>query len=580
MNFTVDAESCVACLACARVCPTSAVEVEDALVRIADESCIRCGLCVPACPHDAVKVSGQLGRALEVAAKGHGVLILGTEAAAAFYPATPEQVVNACYAVGFRAVHRGVVGDELVAAEYHRLWREENWGTLIRSTDPVVVDTIRSRYPELVPYLAPVTVPPVAEARYLLALYGQKLDIVHAGLSPVQGYPELAASVTFADLAQIFKLRGVNVLEQPTWFLRIPEERRRHLSVAGGLPLALLEEGGRGSRRFLKLRGLESLPALARAVAVDRLELGFVDLLASEGLLGHPLAGPAEEYFWRRELLASVEPPRSREPVVSGTVVAQVGAVFDIRPVPQAPEREAVARVLAEIGPGPNGRPWDCGACGYGTCREFAAAAAAGRASLRQCAPLQSRRAEEAQRAAAVDLLTGLATYRVLKDRLAYEVERSKRSGEGFGVLFIDLDRFKPLNDRYGHEAGNEVLRAVASEVRSAVRASDLAARYGGDEFVVLLTRTDLDGAHRVAEAIRAGIEGVGRRLGYAVGEVTASVGLSEFDPGRPLEGDLLTIADRALYRAKAQGRNQVVLRGNGEGAGAGLALHEGSEGT
>ena len=580
MNFTVDAESCVACLACARVCPTSAVEVEDALVRIVDESCIRCGLCVPACPHDAVKVSGQLGRALEVAAKGNGVLILGTEAAAAFYPAAPEQVVNACYAVGFRAVHRGVVGDELVAAEYHRLWREENWGTLIRSTDPVVVDTIRSRYPELVPYLAPVTVPAVAEARYLLALYGQVLDIVHAGLSPVQGHGELAASVTFADLAQIFKLRGVNVLEQPTWFLRIPEERRRHLSVAGGLPLTLLEEGGRGSRRFLKLRGLESLPALARAVAVDRLELGFVDLLSSEGLLGHPLAGPAEEYFWRRELMASVEPPRSREPVVSGTVVAQVGAVFDIRPVPVAPEREAVARVLADIGPGPNGRPWDCGACGYGTCREFAEAAAAGRASMRQCAPLQTRRAEEAQRAAAVDLLTGLATYRVLKDRLAYEVERSKRSGEGFGVLFIDLDRFKPLNDRYGHEAGNEVLRAVASEVRSAVRASDLAARYGGDEFVVLLTRTDLDGAHRVAEAIRAGIEGVGRRLGYPVGEVTASVGLSEFDPGRPLEGDLLTIADRALYKAKEQGRNQVVLRGNGEGAGAGLALHEGSEGT
>ena len=573
MNYTVDAESCVACLACARVCPTSAVEVEESLVRIADESCIRCGLCVPACPHDAVKVSGQLGRALEVAAKGRGVLILGTEAAAAFYPATPEQVVNACWAAGFRAVHRGVVGDELVAGEYLRLWREENWGTLIRSTDPVVVETIRTRYPELVPYLAPVTVPPVAEARYLLALYGQRLDIVHAGLSPVRGHPELAASVTFADLAQIFKLRGVNVLEQPAWFLRIPEERRRHLSVAGGLPLSLVEERG-GGRRFLKLRGLESLPALARAVAVDRLELGFVDLLSSEGLLGHPLAGPAEEYFWRRELVASVEPPRSREPVVDGAVVAQVGAVFELRAVPAGPSEEAVGRVLGEVGTGPNGRPLDCGACGYSTCREFAEAAAAGRASLRQCAPMQSRRAEEAQRAAAVDLLTGLATYRVLRDRLGYEIERSKRSGEGFGVLFIDLDRFKPLNDRHGHEAGNEVLRGVATEIRQAVRASDLAARYGGDEFVVLLTRTDLGGAERVAEAIRAGIEGVGRRLGYGVGEVTASVGLSEYDPARPPEGDLLTAADRALYSAKAQGRNQVVLRGKGDVAG--LALHRG----
>ena len=88
----------------------------------------------------------------------------------------------------------------------------------------------------------------------------------------------------------------------------------------------------------------------------------------------------------------------------------------------------------------------------------------------------------------------------------------------GFAVLFLDLDRFKEVNDQYGHEAGNDILRAVAGEIRNAVRASDVAARYGGDEFVVILTRTDLQGGARVAEALRAGIEGVGRRLGYPAG--------------------------------------------------------------
>jgi diguanylate cyclase (GGDEF)-like protein len=381
---------------------------------------------------------------------------------------------------------------------------------------------------------------------------------VYAGICPPPGESDLDASITFGDLEEIFRARGVSVLDQPTFFNRVPEERRRHLSAAGGMPLTLLEEFRHTSGRFRIARGLGALPAIARAVAVDRIDLGFVDILSYEGLLDHPLSGPKEELFWRRALLASTEPPRSRAPVVDQAVVASVGAVFDIRPRRIDADTEAVQGILRAIGLGPNGRPWDCGACGFATCQRFAEVAATGRATLRQCLPYQERRAEEAQQAAAVDILTGLSTYRVLRDRLAFEVERSRRNGESFAVLFLDLDRFKQVNDSYGHEAGNEILRGVAAEIRSAVRASDVAARYGGDEFVVILTRTDLIGATRVAEALRAGIEGVGRRLGYPAGVVTVSVGLAEFDPKQPSDGDLLVTADRALYRAKAAGRNVV----------------------
>ncbi len=560
MNFVIDAELCVACLACVRVCPTDAIAVtaeEPFLVQIEDEPCIRCGQCFQVCPHNAVKVNGEIGRALAIAAQGQGVLILSPESVAHFYPATPEQVINACYAAGFRAVTRGVIGDELVAAEYLKLWEEEPWGTMIRSTDPVVVDAVRLKFPELVPYLAPVTVPPVAEARYLRAQYGADLKVVYAGISPPFSSTELDAAITFGDLDQIFQIRDVNVLSQPIFFDRVPEERRRHLSAAGGLPLSLLEEARYSSRRFRKLRGLDALKAVARAVTVDRLELGFVDILATEGSLDHPLSGPREELFWRRELLASTEPPRSRFPIVDTAVVASVGATFAIKDRALRPDPAAVMAILAEIGLGPNGRPWDCRACGYETCARFADSAALGRASLRQCLPYQERRAEEAQRAAAADELTGLSTYRVLRDRLAFEIERSKRSNESFAVLFLDLDRFKQVNDQFGHEAGNDILKAVAEEIQHAVRASDVAARYGGDEFVVILTRTDMDGAARVGEALRAGIEGIGRRLGYPAGLITVSIGVAEFDATEP-EGDLLVAADRALYRAKAAGRNVV----------------------
>ncbi len=561
MKFVIDAESCVGCMACVRVCPTGAIAVPPSgtVVEVVDESCIRCGLCVPACPHQAVQVTGQLGQALTIASRGGGVLILGTEAAAHFYPATPEQVVNACYACGFQTVTRGVIGDELVASEYLRLWHEENWGTLIRSTDQVVVDAFRSLHPELVPYLAPVTTPAVAEARYLRGLWGKGLLVVYAGVGPVAGANELDAALTFGDLERIFALRGVSPLTQPTVFTRVPQERRRHLSAAGGMPLAMLEEMRQSSRRFLKLRGLDGLKGLARAVVVDRIDLGFVDILSSDGALDFPLAGPREELYWRRAVVRNSEPPRSTTPVVENQVKASIGAVFAFRTRPARVDQAKVQVVLDAIGPGPNGKPWDCRACGYATCREFAEAAAIGRAALRQCGPYLERTAAESQRAAATDLLTGLATFRVLRERLSHEIERSKRTGDGFTVLFIDLDRLKELNDAHGHDAGNEVLRSVALEVRRAVRSSDLVARFGGDEFVAILTGTDDHGAKRVAEALRQGVERVGQRLGYPFGEVTVSVGVAGYDPGDPPDGDILVSADRALYKAKALGRNVVV---------------------
>jgi diguanylate cyclase (GGDEF)-like protein len=288
------------------------------------------------------------------------------------------------------------------------------------------------------------------------------------------------------------------------------------------------------------------------------LDLGFVDLLSCEGGLDHPALGPRELLLWRRTLVQTSEPPRSREPVVDPAVRMSVGATFRFRTQVPRPDHDVVRGVLEQIGTGPHGKPWDCGACGYSTCAGFAQAVAMGRSSLRLCPPYLTRWAQESQLAAATDHLTGLASLRVMRDRISQEQERSKRSGERFAVLFIDLDEFKALNDRYGHEAGNEVLKAVAGEIRSAIRATDLAARYGGDEFVVILTRTDLPGATRVAEALRAGVERVGQRLGYGHGSVTVSIGIAEYDPAQPTV-EVLEAADRALYRAKAAGRNKVI---------------------
>jgi diguanylate cyclase (GGDEF)-like protein len=566
VDFRIDPELCVACLACVRVCPSDAVAVEDQKVWIVEEACTRVGLCLPACPHEAIIAVGDGTRALEYALSRSAVLILSVESAVYFYPSTPEQVVNACYAAGFNTVHRGVLGDELVAKEYLDLWNEEEWGkggTVIRSTCPVIVQTIKNQYPELIPYLAPVATPIEAEARYLKAVYGETTPIVYAGVCLTEGGADVDAAITLAELATIFKKRGIQVEDQPQYFSRIPEERRRFWSTAGGLPLALLKEERHASRRFRKVRGLGALEGIARAVGTDRIELGFVDILPCEGCLDHPLLGPRAELFRRREIVGATEPPRAKASVLADGVEIEVGSAFPIPVSDGGPSNEAVEEILEQIGLAPNGRPWDSGACGYATCQEFAVAAAQGRTTLKSCPRYLERQASIAQQQAAVDALTGLASFRVLRDRLATEVARCHRTGDRFAVLFLDLDNFKEVNDRFGHEAGNGVLRETARACGAHIRLTDVAGRYGGDEFVVVLVGTGEDGAVGVAEKVRVAVQEAGKGMGYPDGLVTVSIGVAEYRPDKQDE-DVLVAADRALYRAKAAGRNQVAT-GRGE---------------
>ena len=569
MDFRIDPELCVACLACVRVCPSDAVAVEEQKVWIVDEACMRVGLCLPACPHEAIIAVGDATRALEFALSRNAVLILSVESAAWFYPATPEQVVNACYAAGFNTVHRGVLGDELVAKEYLDRWNEEEWGrggTTIRSTCPVIVETIKNQYPELIPYLAPVATPIAAEARYLKAMYGEDTPIVYTGVCLTEGGEDVDAAITLAELEGIFKKRGIQVQDQPLFYSRIPEERRRHWSAPGGLPVELLKEERQSSRRFRKVRGLTALEGIARAVGVDRIELGFVDILPCEGCLDHPLLGPKEELFKRRAIVGATEPPRASASVLVEGIDIEVGAAFAVEAQGKQPAQELVDEIIDQIGLAPNGHTWDSGACGYRTCQEFAVAAAQGRTTLKSCPRYLERQASLAQQQAAVDALTGLASFRILRDRLANEVARCHRGGEHFAVLFLDLDNFKAVNDRFGHEAGNAVLRETARRCSAHIRSTDLAGRYGGDEFVVVLVGTGGDGARGVAEKMRAAVEEAGIGMGYPAGLVTASIGVAEYRGGpEAKDEDVLVAADRALYRAKAAGRNRVATSIDGE---------------
>jgi diguanylate cyclase (GGDEF)-like protein len=162
------------------------------------------------------------------------------------------------------------------------------------------------------------------------------------------------------------------------------------------------------------------------------------------------------------------------------------------------------------------------------------------------------------ERQALVDNLTGLANRRSCEDALNAELARAERFGTPLTVVFADLDEFKAVNDRHGHPCGDLVLRAFADVLRETVREADVAGRWGGEEFLLLLPGTELDGGVQLAERVRAGIEErtVRGTDGTRV-SVTCSFGAASYPAAEGAE-DLLAAADDALYEAKRGGKNRV----------------------
>jgi diguanylate cyclase (GGDEF)-like protein len=154
------------------------------------------------------------------------------------------------------------------------------------------------------------------------------------------------------------------------------------------------------------------------------------------------------------------------------------------------------------------------------------------------------------------DALTGMGNRLATRERLREEYLRSQRTGQPCSVVMLDVDNFKSVNDNYGHAVGDDVLRAVAATVVSSPRGSDFAGRFGGEEFLLLLTDTPLDKAMGVAEKIRAAVQAQHQP---EVGHVTISLGVALLDVADADEDVAVQRADERLYRAKTAGRNRVV---------------------
>lgn len=180
------------------------------------------------------------------------------------------------------------------------------------------------------------------------------------------------------------------------------------------------------------------------------------------------------------------------------------------------------------------------------------------RFTLRDGAELEA--SQRTYEATVRDALTGLHNRAYLDERIAAELSFARRHGTPLSVIFIDADRFKLVNDTHGHAGGDAVLRALAAFIRGTLRTEDVAARYGGEELVLLLRGIEERGAFTVADRIRVGVEKLRIEHAGARIPVTVSIGISTQSKDRlyATGEELIEAADAALYRAKERGRNRV----------------------
>ena len=152
------------------------------------------------------------------------------------------------------------------------------------------------------------------------------------------------------------------------------------------------------------------------------------------------------------------------------------------------------------------------------------------------------------------DALTGLLNRRYIEARVAEEIKRSNRHGFPMSFMMLDVDNFKSYNDTFGHPAGDEALKMVGTVIRDTLRSADVAARFGGEEFAILLPQTTGEEAIPIAERIRHNLE----NSDFPHRQVTASIGVASCSAELCISADLVAAADRALYEAKRRGRNRV----------------------
>lgn len=578
--FAHASNRCLACWACVRECPAKAIRVAAGRSEIIAERCVKCGTCVTTCANGAHRVRDDLGQ-VRALLDGHRpvVLVLASEYVAALHPIRPHEAETILLSRGFAAVETTVLGEDLVASAYEQVHARIGSIPSLRSTCPVATEWVRKYHPQLTEALVPIVPPYIAQAR-LIRTYNQDKDVAIVYVSPcwarkdeVYEYAflgDIDVAIGFDELLVLLKEDGLAVAAEPPP-LRRPKATKQ-VSGIDGFPLRTLRDHCRTSEEVMVARGLDDIEQLLTAITRGEAAPGVVDMLACEGCIDGPCVNTGLSVFRKRHI-DRTERENELPPLIdSREFLANIPAIdllHTFKPIPapaRTPSQEDIDRVLFAGEFFSRGDTIDCGTCGYETCIDHAAAICLGDSTWDMCFPLTrkqlQRERERCEQETSSDELTGLLNRRAVHERLAHEVSRAQRYGGTISMILMDLDDFRRFNDMRGFATGDKMLRAIGRVLDAALRESDAAGRFGGDEFVLVLPNTTKVEAWAVAEKLRVAVNSlsIDGGDGERALSTTASYGVASLGEAAPGARELIGAAMQALEQAKLSGHDRVEL--------------------
>ncbi len=570
---------CHECGSCIRVCPVKAINVTDRNVSIIEDKCIYCGRCVIECTSKAIAGRSDVEDAKELLKSDNVIAITSSEITGYFQNMNASEIETKLLAIGFSGVEDSVLGDEIVANVYLDYINDTTDRSIIRSTCPAIVEMIEKFYPELIPNLAPIVSPMIAQGRLIKDINKQSVKTIFIGPCiakkiEAQRFDDrpIDLVLTFSELDSLLGETNTSTASEEIFYER--PLLNRSLSVSEGFPREVLKNQSMIDNSFLVARGVnESYQMIESYGPSLSKKPRLLDLMACKGCISGPgmektsldkrVNGVIDEY--KKRLLNGITFEEIKETIpmidLKGTFVNKMIERANPSPSELQGVMEAGGKMSIED-------ELNCGSCGYDTCRARAEAVFQDLTDWSLCFPYQKKIYMESNKQllemSVTDGLTGLLNHRAFLDRLKEETLRVKRYNSFLSLIMIDVDNFKPINDTYGHLEGDRVLKMIANILSSNLRETDFAARYGGDEFALILPETKKIEAYPVAEKLRTITADttffIGENHDNKIENITLSLGICVVSEKEADPQLVISKADKAMYVAKEMGRNNTVV--------------------